>query len=433
MQEQRSVHYSRVSDTRRQTVQGDQEAIHKPSEHEIVKSKSKSDTIKNGLESLKRNRILMASVGMVIAIAVAWFIRDSLLYEHTDDAHVDGHITPLSARINGQIQQANVIEGQLVHVGDVLVSLDQAHYNVAVYQAQANVADAENIAATLYYNAAITATSAYGGLYSAVAAVKNAQANVTAAAYKFEVDAIALKQTQANVPDIAQATSHEREDTATVSQEGVLAADKQAILQARDKLLQAVTELRNSLTAPQQASLAKAKAQQADSQVMVRKAQLEQAQLNLSYTIIRSPVTGIVGKRRAEVGQNVRVGQELIDIVSLDDVWITANFKETQLAQLRPGQPVEIKVDAYSRTWPGHVTNLGGCAHSVFTSVKDRIGNYVNVVQRVPVRIDFDRLESGDFNSDGLLKPGLSVEPEVRVHWARTRQPGGLPNSSSFE
>lgn len=150
---------------------------------------------------------------------------------------------------------------------------------------------------------------------------------------------------------------------------------------------------------------------------MERKAKLEQAQLNLGYTIIRSPVTGIIGKKSAEIGQNVGIGQELVDVVPLDDVWITANFKETQLAHMKPGQAVEIKVDAYGRKWQGRVSNLGGGTGSVFSLLppENATGNYVKVVQRVPVRIDFDHANGRDFNADGLLKPGLSVEPEVRV------------------
>jgi membrane fusion protein (multidrug efflux system) len=146
-------------------------------------------------------------------------------------------------------------------------------------------------------------------------------------------------------------------------------------------------------------------------------AQLAQAELNLSYTLVRSPVTGIVGKRSAEVGQNVSIGQELVDVVPLDDVWVTANFKETQLEHMRPGQPVEVKVDAYGHKWEAHVTNLGGGTGSVFSLLppENATGNYVKVVQRVPVRIDFDHSAGQQFNAEGLLKPGLSVEPDVRV------------------
>jgi membrane fusion protein (multidrug efflux system) len=164
-------------------------------------------------------------------------------------------------------------------------------------------------------------------------------------------------------------------------------------------------------------SVARAKADAANAQVERRKAELQQAKLNLSYTILRSPVTGIIGKKNAEVGQNVSVGQELVTVVPLDDVWVTANFKETQLAHMRPGQPVAIKVDAYGRSWRGHVTNIGAGTGSVFSLIppENATGNYVKVVQRVPVRIDFDRSQGQQFNADGLLKPGLSVVPDVRV------------------
>jgi membrane fusion protein (multidrug efflux system) len=258
----------------------------------------------------------------------------------------------------------------------------------------------------LYYNAAITVTTAYGTLNSAQDAVKSALSEVVVAVYKLRTDQAALK------PD------------------GVMAADRQELLDLRRKLLEATNDLRQAQTGPQQVSLAKTKAQAADSQVLQGKAQLEQAQLNLSYTIIRSSVTGIVGKRRIEVGQNVSVGQDLIDVVSLDDVWITANFKEKQLATIRPGEPVEIKVDAYGRIWKGHVTNLGASAGSVFsgTNPESAIGKRPKAIQRVAVRIDFDRPQSQDFNADDLLKPGLSAEPRVRVRWLPR---SGSPNKYS--
>jgi multidrug resistance efflux pump len=155
----------------------------------------------------------------------------------------------------------------------------------------------------------------------------------------------------------------------------------------------------------------------ADAEVSRRQLKLAQAELNLSYTVICSPVTGIVGKRSVEISENVNIGQELVDVLPVDDVWVTANFKETQLASMRPGQPVQIKVDAYGRKWNGRVTNLGGGTVSVLRSLPPEkpTGNYVKVVQRVPVRIDFDRPEGQKFNAAGLLKPGLSVEPKVKV------------------
>ena len=366
---------------------------------------------------LHRRKLLVASLAMVIIIAAAWFIRDSVLYEHTDDAQIDGHILPLSARINGQVQQVNVIEGQLVHAGDVVAVIDQKQSSIAVYQAMANLAYAENTSAISYFNVAIMVTSTYGGLHSAQAAVKNTQAEVAAAEYKLQADEAVLRQVRTNQAQVELV-------------EAVVAADQQMLVQARGKLLQARTGLRNAQTAPQQVSIAKVQAQASDSQVLQYKARLDQAQLDLSYTVIRSPVTGIVGRRHVEVGQNVNVGQDLIDVVSLDDVWITANFKESQLFHLRPGQPVEITVNAYGRRWKGHVTNLGGGASSAFSAMspKKTNGDSLKVVQRVPVRIDFDRPESQDFNAEDLLKPGLSAEPKVRVRWL-PRIPNTLPGS----
>jgi membrane fusion protein (multidrug efflux system) len=276
-------------------------------------------------------------------------------------------------------------------------------------------------------------------LDSAKTAVLNAEAAVRASEQNYESAKAALVQAQANAAksdaDLQRATQLiAKEDisrlqydqavaTATANgaavvsaQAGVHAAE-QAVQQAQGKLLQARNDLQTAETAPQQISLTRANAQAADAQVWQREAQLAQAEMNLSYAVILSPVTGIVGKRSVEVGQNVSIGQELVDVVPLDDVWVTANFKETQLAHMRPGQLVEVRVDAYGQKWKGRVTNLGGGTGSVFSLLppENATGNYVKVVQRVPVRIDFDRLPGRQFNAEALLKPGLSVEPEVRV------------------
>jgi membrane fusion protein (multidrug efflux system) len=374
--------------------------VHTPRENKTDRCKTEHVTIEHGIKCLVRHtRLLIAPIALVIAILCAWYIRSSV-HEHTDDAQIDGEIMPMTARINGQIQQVNVSEGQVVHAGDILAVIDQREHSLAVYKALADLAYAENTAASWYYNAAITVTIAFGTLNSAQDAVKNAQSEVAVAVYKLRADKAALK------PD------------------GIMATDQLELLDLQKKLQEATDDLRQAQTAPQQVSLAKTKAQAADSQVMQRKALLEQAQLNLSYTIIRSSVTGVVGKRRIEVGQNVSVGQDLIDLVSLDEVWITANFKERQLANVRPGEPVEIKVDAYGRIWKGHVTNLGASAGSVSgTNPEGTIGKRRKATQRVAVRIDFDRPQSQDFNADDLLKPGLSAEPRVRIRW--------LPRSGS--
>jgi multidrug resistance efflux pump len=271
-----------------------------------------SDSKPGKQSKIRRNRILVISALIVLVIAGGYFAWDAFQYEDTDDAQVDGHVMPLSPRVNGHIKAVYVNEGQLVHAGEAMITIDPEDYKIAEVLAQLNLSEAQSTTAGSDRNA--------------------------------------------NVPI-------------------------------------------------------------ANVEVARRELQLAQAELNVSYTIICSPVTGIVGKRRVDVGQNVNIGQDLVDVLPLDDVWVTANFKETQLARLRPGQLVEINVDAYGRKWKGRVTNMGGGTGSVFSLLppENAAGNYVKVVQRLPVRIDFDRPLGQEFNVEGLLKPGLSVEPRVKV------------------
>ncbi|HUN85266.1 MAG TPA: HlyD family secretion protein [Terracidiphilus sp.] len=394
---------------------------------------------KLGRPGRRTKLVVIAAAALLLAAVGAWFLHNAWLHEDTDDAQVDGHIMPLSTRITGHVQQVNVIEGQMVHAGDVLVIIDPSDYKVAAKQAKASLANAEAIAAGSRWNLPIASASAWSDLDSARAGVQNAEAGVGAAGQELESAKAQLAAAEANAQktdadlirytqlvtrqDVSrqqydQAVAAAKANRAAVIAAGALVrADEQTLEQAHGRLLQARAALDSARTAPDQVSLAHAKYNAADAQVEWRKAELDQAELNLSYTIIRSPVSGIVGKRSAEVGENVSVGQELIDVVPLDDIWITADFKETQLARMRPGDPVEIKVDAYGRSWRGHVTNLGGGTGSVFSLLppENATGNYVKVVQRVPVRIDFDRSQAVDFNAEGLLKPGLSVDPEVTV------------------
>jgi membrane fusion protein (multidrug efflux system) len=374
-----------------------------------------------------------------VIVGGGFFLWNSLAWESTDDAQVNGHIMPLSARINGYVLEVPVIEGQLVHAGDVLVTIDPKDYKIALEQARATFEDAQASAASSRFNIPITSVTTHSNVDSASTAVENAEAGFKAAEQNLESAKAVLEQSEANAAksdaDLVryeqlvakEDISHQQYDQAVAAakanRSGVASgranvqAAEQAVRQAQGKLLQARADLRSAQTAPQQISMTLAKADAADAQARERKAELDQANLNLSYTVVRSPVTGIIGKKTVEVGQNVGIGQELVEVVPLNDVWVTANFKETQLAHMRPGQPVEIKVDAYGRTWRAQVTNMGAGAGSVFSLLppENATGNYVKVVQRVPVRLDFDRSAGSDFNAEGLLKPGLSVEPEVRV------------------
>jgi membrane fusion protein, multidrug efflux system len=380
----------------------------------------------------------------IIALAgvlpgAGYFIRNAFVYEGTDDAQIEGHIMPLSARINGQVLDVPVIEGQIVQAGDVLVTIDSQDYKIAAHQAQATLQDALASASSSHWNVPITSVAANSNLDSAKTAVRNAEAGVRAAEQSFEGAKADLVRAEANAAksdsdlvryeklvakeDVSRQQYDQAVATAAANRAAVESAKagaqgtEQAVRQAEGRFLQANADLRSAQTAPQQILQMRARALAADAQVDQRRAQMDQAELNLAYTLIRSPVTGIIGKKSVEVGQNVSIGQELVTVVPLDDIWVTANFKETQLAHMRPGQPVEIKIDAYRHTWMGRVTNLGGGTGSVFSLLppENATGNYVKVVQRVPVRIDFDRVPGQPFNASGLLKPGLSVEPDVRV------------------
>jgi membrane fusion protein (multidrug efflux system) len=393
----------------------------------------------DGRDKRRRKFAVLILAAVLVLIGGSYFLWGAFQYENTDDAQIDGHIMPLSARITGQIQEVKVVEGQLVHAGDVLVTIDQRDYKIAVAQAQANLADAEASATSSHWNVPITSVSTSSNLASAETAVVNADAGVAAAEQNLESAKATAEQAEANAAksdadlmryrqlvlkeDISHQLYDQANASATANRAAVVAAKatvlaaEQTLRQQQGKLLQSKADLRSAQTAPQQVAVTRSKADSADAQAIQRKTQLDQAELNLSFTVICSPVTGIVGKKTVEVGQNVGVGQELLDVVPLDDIWVTANFKETQLAHMEAGQPVEIKVDAYDHKWKGHVSNLGGGAGSVFSLLppENATGNYVKVVQRVPIRIDFDRVAGESFNANGLLKPGLSVEPGVRV------------------
>lgn len=431
-----------MSDNNRTPTMGpDQEEAVISLDHEPAGSKSNHSANKQAGKkpTTRRKKVLLLLAGTMIAIVCGCFAWNAFRYEDTDDAQVDGHVMPLSARITGQVAEVQVIEGQLVHAGDVLVTIDPQDYKVAAEQAQANLADALATAASSHWTVPITSVAVNSNLESAKTSVANAEAGLKATDENYESAKAALVQAEANAArsdadlerykqlvakeDISRQQYDQAVATATANRAAVVSAQagvqaaRLTVQQAQGKLLQAKNDLQAAETAPEQISLTRSNALAADAKVSQRNAQLALAELNLSYTVIRSPVTGIVGKRSAEVGQNVSIGQEMLEVVPLDDVWVTANFKETQLEHMRPGQTVKIKVDAYGRAWYGHITNMGGGTGSVFSLLppENATGNYVKVVQRVPVRIDFDRATGKDFNAEGLLKPGLSVEPDVRV------------------
>jgi membrane fusion protein (multidrug efflux system) len=358
-------------------------------------------------------------------------------WESTDDAQIDGYIYPVNSRVQGFVTRVMVDDNQYVEAGTVLVQLDPKDFEVAVANAKAVLANDEASATAQSTNVPLTSVNTSSQLSSAEADVANGNAAVTAAQRTFDAAQATLRQAEANdlkaqddvnrykplaekdeIPQqrYTQAVDTQKATAAAIeAARASAAATEQAVEQARAKLEQIHSQLRYAQTAPQQVSVQRSRAQAAEAETRRAMADLDQAQLNLQYTTIVAPVSGIVGQRSVQPGQNVAPGQQLMTIVPLDsqNIWVTANFKETQLTYMRPGQAVKISVDAYGRTYNGHVLNLAGASGSRYSLLppENATGNYVKVVQRLPVKIVFEKGQ----DPDHLLRPGMSVEPSVRV------------------
>lgn len=376
--------------------------------------------------------IVVLILALLVGAFFAW--RYFTSYESTDDAEVDGHLMPLSARISGYVNKVNVDDNQYVAAGTVLAEIDPRDFQVAVDKARADVQDAEATAQSLGINVPITSVNTTSQVSASAADVDNARAGVSAAQQQADVATAQLAQAQAN--DVkaqndlirykklvaSQEISQQLYDQAfsaagastaniTAARASVAAAQDQT-RQAHAKLAQAEANLRASQTGPQQVASSRARALSAEATVAAKQSALDQAELNLQYTKIIAPVNGLVMKN-AEVGMNVQPGQQLFTIVPLDDVWVTANFKETQLKNMKPGQRAEFKLDANGRTYKGHVDSIAGSsgARTSLLPPENATGNYVKVVQRLPVKIVLDPGQ----NSDRALRLGMSVEPKVFV------------------
>lgn len=387
-------------------------------------------------ENLQKNKkLVLAVIVAVLAVIGTVFWWRSTFRESTDDAQIDGHINPVSSRVTGHVSRLNFNDYQFVEAGTLLVEIDPADYRIAVERAKADYADAQANAEAARTTIPITSVTSTSGIESARANVSYSNAGVLAAEKQLLAAQAKLREDEANnhraQTDLtryrslvkqgiisqqqyeqAVADAAETAAAADASRALVIAAREQS-KQSIGRLRQAQAELVSAGTGPQQVSVARSRTDSALANVKRYKAALEQAELNLKYTQIAAPVAGVVGKRTVEVGQNVEPGQVLLTIVPLDDIWVTANFKETQLERMRPGQKAKISVDTYNRTFNGHVDSIGGASGARFSLFppENATGNYVKVVQRIPVKIV---LEKGQ-DPEHLLRPGMSVVSEVMV------------------
>jgi membrane fusion protein, multidrug efflux system len=375
-------------------------------------------------------------IAVIVLLVVGFFLyRYFTSYESTDDAQVDGHINSISARVSGHVIKLNVQDNQYVQAGTVLVEIDPADYQVAYNRAKADFEDAQAAAVAAGVDVPITSVNTSGQLSATLADVEGARAGIQGARQQFEAAKAQQQQAEANnvkaQNDLGrykqlvdkQEISQQQYDQAVASSKASTAAveaaratadaAQQQIAQAQSKLAQAEANWHNANTAPRQMQAIQARAESALAEAQRKKADLDQAQLNLQYTKIVAPISGIVSDRTVEVGQNVVTGQELMKLISLDDVWITANYKETQLREMKIGQRVTIDVDASGRKYEGKLESIAGASGARFSLLppENATGNYVKVVQRIPVKIV---LNPGE-NNDHQLRPGMSVVPKVWI------------------
>jgi membrane fusion protein (multidrug efflux system) len=375
-------------------------------------------------------------IAIIVLLVIGFFAyRYFTSYESTDDAQIDGHINSVSARVSGHVIKLNVQDNQYVAAGTVLVEIDPADYQLAYDKAKADYADAQAAALAAGVNVHITSISTSGQVSATEADVNSARAGIEVALHQYQAAKAQLQQAEANdvkaQNDLGrykqliskQEISQQQFDQAVAAAQGSSAgveaaratvdAAQQQVTQAQGKLVQAQSNWATARTAPRQMQVTRARAASAVAEVQRMKANLDQAQLNLQYTKVVAPVNGIVSDRTVEVGQNVAPGQELMKVINLDDIWATANFKETQLREMKPGQRVVIDVDANGRKYYGRVDSIAGASGARFSLLppENATGNYVKVVQRIPVKIDLDP----GSNKDHQLRPGMSVTPKVQI------------------
>jgi membrane fusion protein (multidrug efflux system) len=390
-------------------------------------------------EKKSNRRFIIIGVVVVIALVAGLWYWHSLGYEDTDDAQVDGDLYAVSARVAGQVVHVDVQEEQVVQAGQPIAEIDPRDFQVALEVAKAALANAQADAQQANVNVPITSTNVktqvttsgqdvLGGeaqvqqaqSQASAAQARVQQAQATALKSKLDVDRYTplVAKDVISKQQFDQAVAQATADQAGLdeAQRNVKAAQDLVNIQ-RQRLAQSRSqEAQNVKTAPQQVQVQVARAAAAVAAVHQAQARVDQAQLNLSYTKIVAPITGIVSKKSVDAGANLSVGQDLLTVVPLQDLWVTANFKETQLDKMHTGQAVEIKVDALGgRKFNGTVQQIGGATGSRLSLFppENATGNYVKVVQRIPVRINFTNL--AEENKDQALRPGMSVTPVVTV------------------
>jgi membrane fusion protein (multidrug efflux system) len=383
-----------------------------------------------------RVRIIAAVIAAVAIVGGLLYWLHARNFEDTDDAQIDGHLNPISAKVDGTVVSVSpeLQDNRFVNAGTVLVQLDPATYQAELDRAQSEVTRLEATAAAAQAQVPVTSANATGqlqiaqaGLGQARDAVATERANVTAARARVQQAEAVYRRAEADrqryesllaKQEVSRSEYGAREAESKTAQAALEAARADVVAaenrvrQAESKVAQGQADVLRARSAPEQIEAARAQSGSASAGLASARAQLAIAKLNLDHTKVIAPVSGYVGRSTVEVGQRVQTGQPLLTLIQTNDLWVTANFKETQLERMRPGQEATIHVDSYDRDYKGKVESLAGATGARFSLLppENATGNFVKVVQRLPVRI---RFEPGQDLKD--LRPGMSVVAKVRV------------------
>lgn len=409
---------------------------------------------KRGLGPKTKRWIWIIAVIIVLAILASWyfFMRGR---STTDDAEVQAHVDPISPRVSGTVTHVYVNNNDFVHAGQVLFTLDPRPYQLALDHAQADLAAAQAAAAGAATGVPIEATTSHTGISSAQAGLITARAEEDQAKQGLAVAQSRARAAQAQVAEaganavravsdarsyaqlvkkneVSQQAYTQMRTTADAARAAVSAAQANyaaaqnavasasaGVSVARGKVRQAIAVVRRAASGPRQVRVSRSRAGQAQAQVALQQAAVAQAELNLSWATVRAPVTGLIGDRHVEVGQTIAPGQPGLDIVEsgqpLVDRWVVANYKETELNGMAPGDKATVHVDAYNTDLDGYLNSVGSATGSRFSLLppENATGNYVKVVQRVPVKVYFDKGQDAKIQP---LRPGMSVEVTIFKH-----------------
>jgi membrane fusion protein (multidrug efflux system) len=392
--------------------------------------------------------VVVLIIGLLLAVGGFLFYQYSQTYESTDDAMVDAHLNGVSSRIQGTVLAVNAEENQFVKAGDVLAKIDPRDYQVAAEQAQAQLSQSQADIAAQHPNIPLTESANETNISTAQAQVETQVAAVAAAEHDAAAAQQRLNQSEAQVREAeannakaqadleryraladkdeiprtqydqivasarAQSASVDAAKATVATMRASMESSARTVDQRRAQLAEARTRLAQSnRNAPQQTAISRATLQSKQAQANAAQAGVNRAMLDLSYTDVLAPVSGVIGKRSVEVGATVQPGQQLFTIAQIGDIWVTANFKETQLERIRTGLKAKIHIDAFDKDYTGYVESLPAASGSVTSLLppENATGNFVKVVQRLPVRIRFDKDQSGL----DRLRPGMSAEPKV--------------------